>query len=72
MPLRHGLPVCRDVSRLILTIPESAKGFSPEPKRPLGQELKRDGIVLASMMTTAGKSKAKSFAVTREGPPSGG
>lgn len=46
MALYYDLPVYKDVYRLILKIFEYTKDFSREYKYTLGQDLKRDSIVL--------------------------
>ncbi len=46
MALYYDLPVYQDVYRLILKLFEITKEFPREYKYTLGQDIKRDGIVL--------------------------
>ena len=59
MALYYDLPVYRDVYRLILKIFEYTKEFSREYKYTLGQDLKRDSIVLIRSIYRANKAKSK-------------
>ena len=65
MALYYDLPVYKDVYRLILAIFEHTKDFPREYKYTLGQDLKRDSIVLVHMTTTADKRNALGFTVKR-------
>ena len=51
MALYYDLPVFKDVYKLILKIFEYTQGFPREYKYTLGQDMKRDGIVLVRSMT---------------------
>jgi len=59
MALYYDLPVYKDVYRLILTIFEYTKDFSREYKYTLGQDLKRDSIVLVRSIYRANKAQSK-------------
>ena len=59
MALYYDLPVYRDVYRLILKIFEYTKDFSREYKYTLGQDLKRDSIVLVRSIYRANKAQSK-------------
>ena len=57
MALYYDLPVYKDVYRLILTIFEYIRDFPREYKYTLGQDLKRDGIVLVRSIYRANKAQ---------------
>jgi len=59
MALYYDLPVYKDVYRLILKIFEYTKDFSREYKYTLGQDLKRDSIVLVRSIYRANKAQSK-------------
>ena len=59
MALYYDLPVYQDVYRLILKLFEITRDFSREYKYTLGQDLKRDGIVLVRSIYRANKAKNK-------------
>jgi hypothetical protein len=59
MALYYDLPVFKDVYRLILKIFEYTQGFSREYRYTLGQDMKRDGIVLVRSIYRANKAKNK-------------
>ena len=57
--LYYDLPVYQDVYRLILKLFEITKEFPREYKYTLGQDIKRDGIVLVRSIYRANKAKDK-------------
>jgi hypothetical protein len=59
MALYYDLPVFREVYRLILTIFEYTKDFPREYKYTLGQDMKRDAIVLVRSIYRANKARDK-------------
>ena len=59
MALYYDLPVYKDVYRLILRVFEYTKDFPREYKYTLGQDLKRDSIVLVRSIYRANKAKSK-------------
>lgn len=59
MALYYDLPVYQDVYRLILKLFEITRDFPREYKYTLGQDLKRDGIVLVRSIYRANKAKNK-------------
>ena len=59
MALYYSLPVFRDVYRLILLLFEHTSDFPREYKYTLGQDIKRDGIVLVRSIYRANKAKSK-------------
>jgi len=59
MGLYYDLPVYRDVYKLILLIFEYTKEFPREYKYSLGQDMKRDGLVLVRSIYRANKSYEK-------------
>jgi len=59
MALYYDLPVYKDVYRLILRIFEHTRDFPREYKYTLGQDLKRDSIVLVRSIYRANKAKGK-------------
>jgi len=59
MALYYDLPVFKDVYTLILKIFEYTQGFPREYKYTLGQDMKRDGIVLVRSIYRANKAKSK-------------
>jgi len=59
MALYYALPVFKDVYRLILKIFEYTQGFPREYKYTLGQDMKRDGLVLVRSIYRANKAKNK-------------
>ena len=59
MPLYDDLKVFKDVYQLILKIFEYTKDFPREYKYTLGQDMKRDAIVLARSIYRANKAKSK-------------
>ncbi|MEI6757706.1 MAG: four helix bundle protein [Chlorobium sp.] len=58
MALYYDLPVYRDVYSLILKIFEYTKDFPREYKYTLGQDLKRDSLVLVRSIYRANKAKS--------------
>jgi len=58
MALSCDLPVYKDFCRLILKIFEHTKDFSREYKYTLGQDLKRDSIVLMRSIYLANKARS--------------
>ena len=54
--LYYDLPVYQDVYRLILKLFEITRDFPREYKYTLGQDLKRDGIVLVRSIYRANKA----------------
>jgi 23S rRNA-intervening sequence protein len=59
MALYYDLPVYRDVYSLILKIFEYTRDFPREYKYTLGQDLKRDSLVLVRSIYRANKAKSK-------------
>ena len=59
MALYYDLKVFKDVYQLILKIFEYTQGFPREYKFTLGQDMKRDGIVLVRNIYRANKAKDK-------------
>ncbi len=59
MALYYDLLVFKDVYKLILKIFEYTHGFPREYKYTLGQDMKRDGIVLVRSIYRANKAKNK-------------
>ena len=59
MALYYVLMVFKDVYQLILKIFEHTQGFPREYKFTLGQDMKRDGIVLVRNIYRANKAKDK-------------
>lgn len=57
--LYYDLPVYQDVYRLILKLFEITREFPREYKYTLGQDIKRDGIVLVRSIYRANKAKDK-------------
>jgi len=57
MALYYDLPVFKDVYKLTLLIYSLTKDFSKEYKYTLGQDLKRDVIVLMRSIYRANKAK---------------
>ena len=59
MALYYELQVYRDVYQLILKVFECTKDFPREYKYTLGQDMKRDGLVLIRSIYRANKAKSK-------------
>jgi len=59
MALYYDLNVFRDVYRLILKMFEDTQGFPREEKYTLGQDMKRDAIVLVRSIYRANKARSK-------------
>ena len=59
MALYYDLPVYKDTYRLILMIFEFTRDFPREYKFTLGQDMKRDGLVLVRSIYRANKTKEK-------------
>jgi hypothetical protein len=59
MALYYSLKVFKDVYQLILKIFEYTQGFTREYKYTLGQDMKRDAIVLVRSIYRANKAKSK-------------
>ena len=59
MALYYDLKVFNDVYQLILKIFEYTKDFPREYKYTLGQDMKRDAIVLVRSIYRANKAKSK-------------
>jgi hypothetical protein len=59
MALYYDLKVFKDVYQLILKIFEYTKDFPREYKYTLGQDMKRDAIVLVRSIYRANKAKSK-------------
>ena len=59
MALYYDLPVFKDVYRLTLLIYSLTKDFSKEYKYTLGQDLKKDVMVLMRSIYRANKSQNK-------------
>ena len=65
MALYYDLPVYQAVYRLILKLFEITRDFPREYKYTLGEELKRDGIVLVRRIYLADKAKNEAQYVER-------
>ena len=59
MALYYDLPVFKDVYKLILLIFEYTKDFSKEYKYTLGQDLKKDSMLLMRSIYRANKAQNK-------------
>ena len=59
MALYYDLKVFKDVYQLILKIFEYTKDFPREYKYTLGQDMKRDAIILVRSIYRANKTKSK-------------
>jgi hypothetical protein len=59
MALYYDLPVFKDVYKLILLIYSLTKDFSKEYKYTLGQDLKKDSMLLMRSIYRANKAKDK-------------
>ena len=59
MALYYGLPVFKDVYKLTLLIYSLTKEFSKEYKYTLGQDLKKDVLVLMRSIYRANKAQNK-------------
>lgn len=59
MALYYDLPVFHDVYKMVLLLFKYTKDFPREYKYTLGQDLKRDGIVLVRSIYRANKAKEK-------------
>ena len=59
MALYYGLPVFKDVYKLTLLIYSLTKEFSKEYKYTLGQDLKKDVLVLMRNIYRANKAQNK-------------
>jgi hypothetical protein len=59
MALYYDLKVFKDVYNLILKIFEYTSDFPREYKYTLGQDMKRDGVILVRSIYRANKSKTK-------------
>jgi len=59
MALSYDVNVFKDVYRLILKMVEDTQGFPREEKYTLGQDMKRDAIVLVRSMYWANKARSK-------------
>ena len=59
MALYYDLKVFKDVYQLIIKIFEYTQGFPREYKYTLGQDMKRDAIVLVRSIYRANKTKSK-------------
>ncbi|NCC90937.1 MAG: four helix bundle protein [Spirochaetia bacterium] len=59
MALYYDLPVFQDVYKLVLLLFQYTTNFSREYKFTLGQDMKRDGIVLVRSIYRANKAKEK-------------
>ena len=59
MALYYDLPVFKDVYKLILLIFEYTKDFSKEYKYTLGQDLKKDSMVLMRSIYRANQAQKK-------------
>ena len=59
LALYYDLPAYQDVYGLILKLFEITKDFPRDYEYTLGQELKRDGIVLVRSIYRANKAKTK-------------
>jgi hypothetical protein len=59
MALYYDLPVFQDVYRLVLLLFQYTTNFTREYKFTLGQDMKRDGIVLVRSIYRANKAKEK-------------
>jgi len=61
MALYYDLKVFKDVYQLILKVFEYTKDFPREYKYTLGQDMKRDAIVLVRSIYRANKAKSKTI-----------
>jgi hypothetical protein len=59
MALYYDLPVFQDVYRLVLLLFQYTTNFPREYKFTLGQDMKRDGLVLVRSIYRANKAKEK-------------
>jgi len=59
MALYYDLPVFQDAYRLVLLLFQYTTNFPREYKFTLGQDMKRDGIVLVRSIYRANKAKEK-------------
>lgn len=59
MALYYDLPVFHDVYRLILLLFQYVKEFPREYKFTLGQDMRRDGIMLVRSIYQANKNRVK-------------
>jgi len=59
MSLSHELPIYKDVYKLILQIFEFTKDFSREYKYTLGQDMKRDVLMLVRSIYRANRNTEK-------------
>jgi len=59
MALYYDLKVFKDVYSLILKVFEHTQGFPREYKYTLGQDMKRDAIILVRSIYRANKAKSK-------------
>lgn len=59
MALYYDLPVFQDVYRLVLLLFQYTTNFPREYKFTLGQDMKRDGIVLVRSIYRANKAREK-------------
>ncbi len=59
MALSHELPIYKDVYKLILQIFEFTKDFSREYKYTLGQDMKRDVLMLVRSIYRANRNTEK-------------
>lgn len=59
MALSHELPIYKDTYKLILLIFEHTKDFSREYKYTLGQDMKRDSIMLVRSIYRANRNVSK-------------
>jgi hypothetical protein len=59
MALYYDLPVFQDVYRLVLLLFQYTTNFSREYKFTLGQDMKRDGIVLVRSNYLGNKAKER-------------
>ena len=59
MALYYDLNVFKDVYRLILKMVEDTQGFPREHKYTLGQDMKRDAIVLVRSICRGNKARSK-------------
>ena len=59
MALSHELPIYKDTYKLILLIYKRTKEFSREYKYTLGQDMKRDSIILVRSIYRANRNTDK-------------
>lgn len=59
MALSHELPIYKDTYKLILLIFKRTKDFSREYKYTLGQDMKRDSIILVRSIYRANRNTDK-------------